>query len=254
MNGHPLLVLSLALSFHLGSCGRLGSKRPAPTLGDASTDSARPTAPTDSGSMPVPSASSSSSSSAAGWNRDASPTGPISNAQLEALLRESAGKDPKYPPEPLVDFVAGGPKEVDLAGTRMTLVPLLIHFLKESNRYCRLGLVWNDPLRAEICAVPVQADYAECRGLRKLVEGDLNDDGVPDFVLGVTIPSNRYPVDVTEEMVYLSNIRERTFCFAPKLSGDFLNVRDANSYRKIVREAVVRRGVGILDCYRPGAP
>jgi hypothetical protein len=51
-----------------------------------------------------------------------------------------------------------------------------------------------------------------------LSEEDINGDGVPDFQFHVVVHSNRYEVYVDEGAIYLSDVSNRSYCYADSLA------------------------------------
>ena len=88
-------------------------------------------------------------------------------------------------------------------------MPYRLIYDSYTNRSCGLATIRSGAFDARLAA------YSDtCSAMRKLAEVDLNHDGVPDFIFIITIRSNRYPEDVQEGAVYLSNRERMTYCFA----------------------------------------
>ncbi|HTQ02495.1 MAG TPA: hypothetical protein VMI54_01520 [Polyangiaceae bacterium] len=121
-------------------------------------------------------------------------------------------------------------REVEFAGGARIVVALVA-----SGMHCIFGVVDPRSWRAENVRI---TDFPGCKRIQFVAEDDFNADGIPDFQYRLMIASNRYPVDVDESVVLLSQPAGLSYCYAEQLSvlGD-------------ARSAVARLGKAALRCY-----
>lgn len=91
----------------------------------------------------------------------------------------------------------------------------------------------------ELVGPPVE----DCKKARLVSDHDINGDGVPDFQFSFLVPSNRYPIDVEEGAIYLSDPVRHSYCLAQRLhdvalpSGKPLNAEDLKVLKEHAGEA-----------------
>jgi hypothetical protein len=82
--------------------------------------------------------------------------------------------------------------------------------------------------------------------------GAVNGDGAPDFGFHALLPTNRDDVDVDASFVYVSDLKERRYCFTDWLNSLVLspNGKVENDLARALAERVARRGQQVLECPR----
>jgi hypothetical protein len=122
-----------------------------------------------------------------------------------------------------VELAAGGARKLALGPGEGELIAVPFRLVydtyagkpaKLTNRYCGFAAIRFGTSRSRLAGY-----WDTCSAMRKLAEVDLNHDGIPDFIFVVTVRSNRYPEDVEEGAVFLSNRGSMTYCFADVASG-----------------------------------
>lgn len=182
------------------------------------------------------------------WAAGASEAGDVG---LLARLAVAA-KEPELPNDPVQVVLVGRPEPVK-AGSLLQLVSLQLRYAGLSNRYCRLAVV--DGGQARLVTLPPEALHDDCRRLKIVLSGDLNNDGLADVIHGVVVPSQAGGAPVLEAVVYLSQIgvaglRVPSYCYASALSrllvpADLVSLEAA---MRAVRRARQRNGPSDPDC------
>jgi hypothetical protein len=154
-----------------------------------------------------------------------------------------------------IEYTAGGPRKLSLPeGDELVVIPFRTIYDRYSNRDCDLAVFRPRDATGGIVERPLLkcgtlcSDH--CLSMRKIAEADVNDDGLPDFVFEVTVPSNRYPTNVDEAAVYLSECTPGsppTYCYSKEASRA-ATVSTEDTVRAIRKEARRRGAQVVLAC------
>ena len=178
---------------------------------------------------------------------------PRDAAALFPLITVLVAKQEPFPHDAKVkiQLTGGGGRKVTFDGQSRIVMPVLIRFDRYANSYCRLAVIDREKKKAEM--IPVPGNYEHCEGMEKMVDVDVNHDGIPDLVFQVNMPSNQFAGTVSEGAVYLSQPASRTYCYAPAASSEVGSdvPAQADKVSEVIRRAVEVRGPQVLNCYTP---
>jgi hypothetical protein len=145
----------------------------------------------------------------------------------------------------VVDLVAGGVSEVRMGSRRVAVAPVRVGLADDSAADCRIAVARTDPLRAELLPAPFAG---MCEAMNRVAEIDLNDDGVPDLVFEVVVPSDQPAAVASEAEVYLSDVDGATYCFSRLASAAVPPGADGPAIRVAVTRRAAPFGAEALRC------
>ena len=166
----------------------------------------------------------------------------------EAVRREGDPEESR----PRFELTGGGALELRTASGLRVIAPVVIRYADSASVNCRLAVYTAGRGHGAFVPLPLNASYDSCRGMERLGIGDVNQDGIPDLIYKVFVPSNRTGELVWEGAVYLSRPdAEAPYCFAPDISRTVTLYKPPGTVEAFIAAEVKRRGPKVLDCYTP---